>query len=623
MGYDILILLSFFFGKRGEAMKVVEYDERIYQRIEEKFDWILPYATVISWLSALAIAFTDIPNYFVYIDGIVGLVLLVVYLNRRRLSREVKVSIVIAMAMAIGIISFTDGGFSSGAIALILVSNGMAILLLEKEQSFVIAVLSVLSLFGLWFWSWKTGFLTPTKMHAGIWIIQILLVSLFVFIFRFAAYAIRNQLLEKIHALESSMAYANQLAYYDQLTNLPNYMAFTQFIEESQEKQPLVGWIIVLSFKNLHIINSVYGAKIGDRILIRATQYIQESNTSGELLARAEGNQFIIWIPRKEQLKNTLNRIDKQLMQAFEDENLSNLLGYYLGYAQHTQQDGGFEGTYQKALLAMTYAKYSKAENIMAYNVEFEEKLKRDTYLMEQLKKDLVDFSNFKVLYQTQNHVDSHQVVGLEALSRWSTKTYGPISAREFINFIDQIGLHREFGYFVLNQVMLDYAKLTQKFEADITVSVNIEPTYLMDARFLLDVEHLLQKHNFKGSQLIFEITESVAINGIEKVNQILHPLREVGIQISLDDFGTGYSALNYLVNLEVNEVKIDKMLIDSIVSNAKGKVMLKTLKDLAQEFELRLVAEGVETEEQYQTIRDIGYKIIQGYYFSKPEDMV
>ncbi len=102
-------------------------------------------------------------------------------------------------------------------------------------------------------------------------------------------------------------------------------------------------------------------------------------------------------------------------MQAFEDENLSNLLGYYLGYAQHTQQDGGFEGTYQKALLAMTYAKYSKAENIMAYNVEFEEKLKRDTYLMEQLKKDLVDFSNFKVLYQTQNHVDSHQVVGLEA----------------------------------------------------------------------------------------------------------------------------------------------------------------------------------------------------------------
>ncbi len=112
-------------------------------------------------------------------------------------------------------------------------------------------------------------------------------------------------------------------------------------------------------------------------------------------------------------------------------------------------------------------------------------------------------------------------------------------------------------------------------------------------------------------------------MNGIEKVNQILRPLREVGIQISLDDFGTGYSALNYLVNLEVNEVKIDKMLIDSIASNTKGKVMLKTLKDLAQEFELRLIAEGVETEQQYQVIRDIGYKIIQGYYFSKPEDMV
>lgn len=90
-----------------------------------------------------------------------------------------------------------------------------------------------------------------------------------------------------------------------------------------------------------------------------------------------------------------------------------------------------------------------------------------------------------------------------------------------------------------------------------------------------------------------------------------------------MDDFGTGYSALNYLVNLEVNEVKIDKVLIDSIGTNAKSEVMLKALKDLADEFDLRLIAEGVEDEHQYNTIKDIGYKIIQGYYFSKPEDML
>lgn len=606
-------------------MKLSDYDERIYQRIEEKFDRILPYSAVISWLSALAIAFTDIPNYFIYMDVLVGLILIGVYFFRRHLRREIKVAVVIALAMGIGIASFMDGGFSSGAIALILLSNGMAILLLEKRQSIIVAVISVLSLLLLWWWSWKTGFVNPAQMHAGIWIIQILLVILFAFIFRFAAYAIRNHLLENIDELETSVHYANQLAYFDQLTQLPNYLAFSQSIGDMQEKKSISGWMFILSFKNLNIINSIYGTASGDRVLKTGTKYLMDTNKDDELLARTGGNQFAMWIPGTDeaQLNHSLYRIELQLTQAFVDENLSNLLGYYIAYAKVEPEDDSFEDAYRKALLAMTYAKYSNTQNVIAYDVVFEDQLKRDTYLMEQLKKDLASYRHFKVVYQTQVHVDSLEVVGVEALSRWGTKEYGNISPLEFIALINQIGLHREFGYYVLDRVLSDYQKLSIKYHDHITVSINIEPTYLLDARFIDDIEELMKVHSIEGKQLILEITEGIAMNGIDRVNEILRTLRDKGLRISLDDFGTGYSALNYLVNLEVNEVKIDKVLIDSIGTNAKSKVMLKALKELADEFDLRLIAEGVEDEHQYNTIKDIGYKIIQGYYFSKPEDML
>ena len=606
-------------------MKQMTYDEKIYQRIETKFDSVLPYAAIISLLSSIVIALTDIPNYFIYIDGIVSVILFGIYFARKHLRRDVKVFIVIICAMGIGISSFMDGGFSSGVISLLLLSNGMAILLLEKKQSMIVAVLSITSLIFLWIWSLITGFVIPTKMHTGIWIIQILLTILFAFVFRFAAYAVRNYLLENIKELEMAMSYVNQLAYYDQLTDLPNYLAFSQAIEEIQEKGVTSGWIIVLSFKNLNIINSIYGSDTGDRILKTGTQYLSKSNNTEELLSRTEGNQFVMWIPGTDEniLKRTIRRIEVQLAQAFIDENLSNLIGYYISYAKTELNEESFEEGRRKALLAMAYAKYSKTENIVAYDLRFEESLKRNTYLMEQLKKDLVDFNNFKVMYQTQIHVDSLDIVGVEALSRWTTKQYGNVSPLEFIELINQIGLHREFGYYVLEQAMRDYSKLVRKYHDQITVSVNIEPTYLMDSRFLEDIEELLATYKFQGSQLILEITESVAINGIEEVNEILKKLKGQGIWISLDDFGTGYSALNYLVNLEVNEVKIDKVLIDTVTVNAKSQVMLSAFKELADEFGLRLIAEGVENESQYIAIKDIGYKIIQGYYFSKPEDML
>ena len=604
-------------------MESSHFEKLILNRIHKSIDRIIFFAALISLISAVAVYFSAISVVFAWIDILIGVILLIIYFYKTKISPMTKVMIVVAIPILLGIATFIDGGFSSGTVILILIGNATAMLLLRRHISLFLAGISFIGLIGLWIWTALTGFDAMPVMTSVKWLIQILLIVLFIFIFRISVYAIKNYLIENIEELEASVELTKKLAYYDTLTGLPNYNYFMDYFNQYESGINQTGIILIISLKNLNVINAIYGNESGNLMLQKTGRALKEAQSRDLMAARVSSNEFAVWLTEDGDRKFVESKILTLLNMINVPDQIqeySHTIEFYASYAKLNRMDETIESGYQKAQVALTYAKYMESEKLVAYDEAFDQKIKRTSDLKELLKKEVEVWNQIRVYYQPQITGKSETITCVEALSRWYTDRYGEISPLEFIPIIEELHLHETFSLAVIERTMMEYSALVRKYGNGIRVAVNISPACLLSHTFAYEVIRLLKKYQFYPENLTLEITEDVVIEGVDTVNKRLLPLRSMGVKISLDDFGTGFSALSYLPRLEIDELKLDKSLIDQILINEKSRTLVETLIRLSHEYGLNIVAEGVETSAQYETLNRMGCAMIQGFYIGEAE---
>lgn len=605
-------------------MRNSHFDQMILNRIHQNINIIIPIVALLSWLSAVVVYYSDIPHLFAWIDFGIGDIFFIIYLFRNKIKVETKVILIVLIPILLGITTFFDGGFSSGTMILILLGNASAMLLLKKRISIVIAALSLFSVIGLWIWCIVSGFDPMPDMTNTKWVIQIVLLTLFVFVFRISVYAIKGYLAENIESLEKSMGLTKKLAYFDTLTDLPNYNFFKLQLENFHENGSSRGDLLVLSLKNMNMINALYGIECADQMIRNTGAIIADTKEEYDCAARVSSGEFAIWMKQtvsKEEMSQKRYKILGKLQSDIQAINELFTVDFYSTYVSVDLQEGSFEDYYRKAQIALAYAKYmGKKESMVSYDEYFEQKIQRMAELKELIRKDILEESNLEMHYQPQHRLSDGMIVGVEALSRWTTKKHGKVSPAEFIPLIEDLGLHDAFGLFVMNKVLTQWPQIKKKYGDHVKVAVNISPSFLMSESFTWEVMMLLDDHQFNPKNLTLEITEEMAVVGIDKVNYKLAPLKKRGVHISLDDFGTGFSSLSYLAKLDVDEIKLDKSLIDQIKDSDKSQILIGTLISLATQYGMEIVAEGVEEQEQYDILKKLDCTIIQGYLIGKPE---
>lgn len=337
-------------------------------------------------------------------------------------------------------------------------------------------------------------------------------------------------------------------------------------------------------------------------------------------MAKVGGNEFAIWIDHLAQ--DACFRTFSTLINDLKDRNnpLKKKLEFHASFTIFTYGEESFDAAYQKALLTLTYAKSNHLDGLLLlYNDQLAFHFKRKERIKDLLEKAMTQ-GEITLHYQGKVDARTHDVVGLEALARWTSPELGRVGPNEFIPIIESMNLSAVFGDFVINQVGQDFKRLQKKYHDLVSVSLNISPSHIIDPAIIGTMEVALETYQIPPDQIIIEITEDIIIKGLDEVKPILKALRAMKLKISLDDFGSGYSSLNYLCQLDIDELKIDKSFVDQIESSGRIHILIENIIHLSKQLQVNVVAEGVETKAQNDLLNSLGCYIIQGYYYSKPE---
>jgi len=409
------------------------------------------------------------------------------------------------------------------------------------------------------------------------------------------------------------------LAYFDELTGLHNRYGLNQQVNSRIRNANATGYLVQLDIAGLKVINSTMGFQQGDRVLKLIAEHHKVHHGGINQIARTSSNEFTLWI------ENNQKETVKEIVYGFRDTLKSSIKAEVSGagidfhMAMCAQETGDFDELYEKTTMAMKVAKESNDFNIHIYQDDMREQIENELLMSRHLSNAIMD-NEIVPHYQSKIDYSTMTCTGVEALARWCSEELGVISPGIFIPAIARLNLTDQFTRYLLDRVLGDYRKLCVKYGEGITVSVNISPLSFLAQGFVEYVDSMLSKHAMVADRLILEITEDVLISDHRAVSATIQQLHQIGVKISIDDFGTGYSSLNYLVNIDFDEMKIDKSFIHQMEKDPKAFHLLKIICDIAELHQYSLVAEGVETTAQLDLIKNTPLRIIQGYLFSKPE---
>ena len=239
---------------------------------------------------------------------------------------------------------------------------------------------------------------------------------------------------------------------------------------------------------------------------------------------------------------------------------------------------------------------------------------------MQLLLEKAVEHNEFSVVYQSKVNMRTKETVGVEALSRWETANIGEVSPEVFIEKLTKLNLIIPFSKKIITQILSDIPRLKREINPELLVSINISPVMFLEHNFVEYIMNALAEQQVEPGSIILEITEDVFVDDAEKIKQVFTELRSHGIGVSLDDFGKGYSSLSYISSFEFTEIKVDRVFIENICNDKRSYSLFQSICSIAAAYNYKVVAEGVEREDQISTILGAGCDIAQGYYFSKPK---
>lgn len=413
------------------------------------------------------------------------------------------------------------------------------------------------------------------------------------------------------------------LAYYDQLSDLPNRNMFKEHVNSRIEANVSRAHLILMDIKDFKFFNSILGNEFGDQLIGVIGLVLKKLSSEDIFIARLSGNEFALWIENSDdfQVKQIMNTFRGQFAEEIKNIDFNQRIYFHISYCSYEEDGLDFESYYKKAAIALNFAKDNSPNKIFKFERVMADSIENEALIRNHLEKAILN-KEFEIYYQNKVRIKDTKIVGVEALARWNSKILGPISPAVFIPSIDKANLTTKFSKMIIEKVLKDYPRVEEKLSQNISVSINISPLFFFEKDFTSFIIKSISNSGVKAENVILEITEDIFINDFNSIQRIISELKSFGIRISLDDFGTGYSSLNYLKNLDLDELKIDKSLMQGILTDERDLKLLKAIELIAKAYGYSVVAEGIETNEQLEKIIEANFDIVQGYIYSKPEPL-
>jgi PAS domain S-box-containing protein/diguanylate cyclase (GGDEF)-like protein len=429
---------------------------------------------------------------------------------------------------------------------------------------------------------------------------------------------------EMMQARDRAEAKLRRYAYYDPLTNLPNYTLFLEHLEQLIQPGNVTDFaVFCLSLERFKAVKYSFGHSFAEQLLISAAQRLAEFLPMGSVLARLEASEFAMLVPNLNQPEAAL-RLASQLEQVLQapyrlylqDVFISVNIGIALSSIDYMQG----KDFLQAADTAMHRAQMTDATSTVIFDhamqVEAVQRIQLDTDLRRALNQQ-----ELQVHYQPIVNLQTLHVVGVEALVRWQHPNRGTISPGEFIPLAEETGLIVPLGTWVLQQACLQFVSWQRQFgqNAPEFVSVNLSAIQLAQPDLLEVIDRILLETELHPRHLKLEITESTAMKNPSWVLNILAQLKSRKIQLGIDDFGTGYSSLSLLHSFPVDVLKVDRSFVNQTSVGGRHLEIIQTIITLAQGLGLEVIAEGIEASDQLHYLQSLNCQYGQGYLFSKP----
>jgi diguanylate cyclase (GGDEF)-like protein/PAS domain S-box-containing protein len=413
-------------------------------------------------------------------------------------------------------------------------------------------------------------------------------------------------------------------AFHDPLTGLANRVLFTDRLSHAlarrERSQGHLG-VLFLDLDHFKAINDTLGHPAGDAVLREAARRIQREVRSSDTVARLGGDEFAVLLEDSDEAEcqQTANRLLAQFARAFRVEGQEVFTTSSIGLTV-SMPAVSLDDLVRDADVAMYVAKAEGRARVVRFQPSMREHVAERLHLEADLRR-AIERSELQVYYQPQVDLRTGDVVGAEALLRWTHPTRGIIPPSKFIPIAEQAGLVVEMSRFVLRTACRDAStwRLPGSNEAELHVAVNLSGRHVQDPRVLEDVREALASVNLDPSLLTVEITESVMMHNTDAAVAMLRQLKALGITVAIDDFGTGYSSLSYLQQFPIDELKIDKSFVDKLGMGDSDDALTRAILGIGDVLSLATVAEGIETQRQLEELQSMGCLIGQGYLLSHP----
>ncbi|WP_218565874.1 EAL domain-containing protein [Pseudomonas sp. o96-267] len=422
----------------------------------------------------------------------------------------------------------------------------------------------------------------------------------------------------------------HQLAYYDALTGLPNrrlLLEHLQFALARSARSRREGALLFIDLDNFKQLNDTLGHDMGDLLLQQVSERLLNQVRLEDSLARLGGDEFVLILenlePEPQAAIATIEHVAEKLLRAlatpFELPGYNHSGSASIGVALFSQPHDKPEELLKHADLAMYEAKAAGRNTLCFFDPRMQQALAARATLEHELRRAL---SEAQLLLHYQPQVDERgELLGAEALVRWQHPQRGLVPPGEFIPLAESTGLILPMGRWILHtacQQLASWANDPQR--AELTVAINVSARQFHHPDFVTDVLSALQKTGANPHKLELELTESQLVQDIEALINKMGQLRAYGVRFSLDDFGTGYSSLSYLKRLPLDQLKIDRSFVRDLLDNASDTAIVRTILALGQALELRVIAEGVESQAQRDALLSLGCRHFQGYLYGVPQ---
>jgi len=443
-----------------------------------------------------------------------------------------------------------------------------------------------------------------------------------------------DELITRINVLEEIATNASaDLEYhqnYDALTGLPNQVLFYDRVNQALERgyrHDQLAAVLVIDIAEFSQVNSSLGRTIGDQLLQqfsdRLNHIFRKSDGVSRLsISRFTGDEFAVLltdVEKQEDVTWAIKRLLDSTEEPVEIEGNTIHLRIQIGISLYPTDANSVEELLNHAMTAKKHCKQQPATlNYRFFDHQMQELSVKHLYLEKELYK-AIEKQQWKLLYQPKLDINQNKIIGAEALVRWEHPERGLLSPFEFIDFAEQRRLIIQIGDWVIEESCRHIKHLMNQGITDCRIAINLSSVQLIQPDIVKKIFTALEKFNVPPRLFEIEITETTLINNIKQASESLKRLNTRGIPIAIDDFGTGYSSLNYLKNLPLNTLKIDRSFIIDVCEDHNDKKIVKMLISMAHSFGLKVIAEGVEEEKQLELLNEFNCDEIQGYLLSKP----